>query len=59
MTEKQFTFSVKKLIEELQKIEDKTKSVYIYIPNIEEINCEIMPIVLVDDSITDRVDINI
>ena len=58
MTEKQFTFSVKKLIEELQKIEDKTKSVYIYVPNIEEIDVEIQEIRAVDE-ISDRVDINI
>jgi hypothetical protein len=51
--------NVNDLIVELQKIEDKTKPVYIYIADIEQINSEIMPIHLVDDSISDRVDINI
>jgi len=51
--------NVAELIEELQKVEDKTKSVYVFIRNIELINCDIMSIDLVDDSINDRVNINI
>jgi len=51
--------SVADLIEELQKVEDKTKPVYVFIADIESINCDIMSIDLVDDSISDRVDINI
>jgi len=51
--------NVAELIKELEKIEDKTKPVYVHISDINQINCDIMSIDLVDDTISDRVDINI
>ena len=50
---------VAELIAELEKVEDKTKPVYVFIADIEQINSDITQIDLVDDSISDRVDINI
>jgi hypothetical protein len=49
---------VKTLIEHLQKIEDKTKPVYVHIADIESINADITNIDIVDE-MSDRVDINI
>ena len=44
--------NVQRLIEELEQIEDKTLPVYGY-------NGEIMEVDFVDDTITDRVDLNL
>jgi hypothetical protein len=53
--------TVQNLIDELNKIEDKTKPVFGFIiDELEETNThELVKITLVDNSISDRVDINL
>jgi hypothetical protein len=50
--------TVQDLIDKLNEVEDKTKPVFAYL-NINGDNYEVVPISLVDDTISDRVDINI
>lgn len=52
--------TVQDLIDELNKIEDKTKPIFGYVVDDDSGDTyEIVPITLVDDSISDRVDINL
>ena len=49
---------VSQLIQELQKVKNKDVEVYIFVGDEAQINSEIMPIDMVDDSMDDRVDLN-
>jgi hypothetical protein len=51
--------TVQDLIDELNKIKDKSKPIFSYITNELGETFEVVPIRLVDDTISDRVDINI
>lgn len=52
--------TVQELIDELNEIEDKTKPIFGYVVDYDSGDTyEIAPILMVDDSISDRVDINI
>lgn len=54
------TFTVQQLINKLSEIKNKNLPVYGYVTDKEaEYSYQIVPIVLVDDSISDRVDINL
>ncbi len=50
--------TVQDLIDKLNEVEDKTKPVFAYL-NVNGDTYEVVPIALVDDTISDRVDINI
>jgi len=52
-------YTVQELIDELNKVEDKTKPIFGYITNEQDETFEVVPIVLVDIDISDRVDINL
>ena len=51
--------TVQELIDELNKVEDKTKPVFAFVTTDEDDQYDVVPIVMVDNDISDRVDINI
>lgn len=50
--------TVQDLIDKLNEVEDKSKPVFAYL-NVNGETYEVVPILMVDDTISDRVDINI
>jgi hypothetical protein len=50
--------TVQDLIGELMKLKNKTRPVFGYITTPEDETFELVPIEMIDDSISDRVDIN-
>ena len=51
--------TVQELIDELNKVEDKTKPVFGFVTTSDDDQYDVVPIVLVDIDISDRVDINL
>jgi hypothetical protein len=56
--EEKHTMTVQNLIDKLNEVEDKSKPIFGYI-NINGDTYEVVPIIMVDDTISDRVDINL